>query len=396
MYDIVGKYNTARVFAVSVDSESYAQVLRMCNVEELRDSVIRMMPDMHASQGCTVGTSMTVGEKLNPAYVGSDIGCGMQVYKLEDNTVSLPALDDAVRELVPSGAALYPRANPIIKKVDIQSLYAFPVLRHDTVSRSIGTLGGGNHFIELDKSVDGEYYLVIHSGSRRLGKDVALYHQKMAFFTTHGITPEEVAKKRMRVSDVKSRLIPSQCFLSGEYKARYLHDMNIAVKYAEVSRKHMGELIIARLGLKVSESFTTVHNYIDTERSILRKGAVSAQEGEKLIIPINMRDGSLICVGKGNPDWNYTAPHGAGRVLKRSDAKATVTLEEYREAMKGVYSTSVNESTIDESPMAYRSMDDIYNTVDPTAAVTDIITPVYNFKASRAEAIDEETADGED
>lgn len=396
MYEIVGKYNKATVYAVSVDSDSHAQVLRMCNVEELKDCSIRMMPDMHASEGCTVGTSMTVGEKLNPSYVGSDIGCGMQVYKLENGSVDLPALDSAIRELIPSGAAVYPRANPVIRQVDIKSLYAYPVLRHETVSRSIGTLGGGNHFIELDKSVNGEYYLVIHSGSRRLGKDVALYHQKMAFFTAHGITPEEVAKKRMRVCDVKSRVIPSQCFLSGEYKDRYLHDMNIAVKYAEVSRKHMGELIIARMGLRVAESFTTVHNYVDTKHGILRKGAVSAQEREKLIIPINMRDGSLICIGKGNPDWNCTAPHGAGRVLKRSDAKATITIEEYREAMKGIYSTSVNESTVDESPMAYRGIDDIYGVIDPTATVTDIITPVYNFKASKSEATDEETADGED
>lgn len=388
MYDIVGKYNTATVYALNVDSESHAQVLRMCNIEELRDSVIRMMPDMHASEGCTVGTSMTVGESINPSYVGSDIGCGMQVYRLGDGFIDLPALDAAVRELIPSGAALYPRSNPVIKQVDVKSLYAYPTLRHETVSRSIGTLGGGNHFIELDKSVGGEYYLVIHSGSRRLGKDVALYHQKMAFFTSHGISPEEVARKRMRVCDVKSRLHPSQCFLSGEYKERYLHDMNIAVRYAEVSRKHMGELIIARLGLTVEESFTTVHNYVDTRHGILRKGAVSAQSGEKLIIPINMRDGSLICIGKGNPDWNYTAPHGAGRVLKRSDAKANISLEEYREAMKGIYSTSVNESTIDESPMAYRSIDDIHDAIEPTADVVDVITPVYNFKASRPETDD--------
>ena len=389
MYDIVGKYNTATVYALDVDSESHAQVLQMCNVEELRDCSIKMMPDMHASEGCTVGTSMTVGEKINPSYVGSDIGCGMQVYRLEDGFIDLPALDSAVRELIPSGAAVYPRANPVIKQVDIKSLYAYPTLRHETVSRAIGTLGGGNHFIELDRSVDGEYYLVIHSGSRRLGKDVALYHQKMAFFTSHGISPEEVAKKKLRVCDVKSRVIPAHCFLSGEHKGRYLHDMNIAVKYADVSRKYMGELILSKMGLKVAESFATVHNYIDTTHGILRKGAVSAQNGEKLIIPINMRDGSLICVGKGNPDWNFTAPHGAGRVLKRSDAKATISLEEYREAMKGIYSTSVNESTIDESPMAYRGIDDIHDTVEPTAEVVDIITPVYNFKASKSEVADD-------
>lgn len=395
MYDVIGKYNRATIYAQSVDSESYAQVLKMCNVEELAGSSIKMMPDMHASAGCTVGTSLTVGDKINPAYVGSDIGCGMQVYRLKDSEIDFAELDNAIREYVPSGAAIYPRSNPVIKQIPLEEMHCYPTLRHDTVVRSIGTLGGGNHFIEVDKSMDGNLYLVIHSGSRRLGKDVALYHQKMAFFAHHGISHEEVAKKKLKITDIKTHVLAQNCFLSGEGRERYLHDMNIAVKYAEVSRKNMGEIIISKLGLGVEEAFTTVHNYIDTEHGILRKGAVSAQNGEKLIIPINMRDGSLICRGKGNPDWNYTAPHGAGRLMKRSEAKASISLEEYREAMKGIYSTSVGESTIDESPMAYRSIDDIIDTVEPTVDIIDIITPVYNFKASKA-VIDEETADGED
>ena len=199
----------------------------------------------------------------------------------------------------------------------------------------------------------------------------------------------------MKVTDIQSRILPKDCFLSGENLARYLHDMNIAVKYAEISRKAMGETILSRLGLHVSEEFTTVHNYIDTKHGILRKGAVSAQQGERLIIPINMRDGSLICRGKGNPDWNFTAPHGAGRLMRRSEAKASISIEEYREAMRGIYTTSVNESTLDESPMAYRGIDDILDTVEPTVEVVDVVTPVYNFKASKA-TVDEETADGED
>jgi RNA-splicing ligase RtcB len=367
----------------------------MCNVEELKGSVIRMMPDMHASAGCTVGTSMTVGDKVNPAYVGSDIGCGMQVYKLKETEIDFAKLDNVIRTLIPSGAAIYPRSNPAIKQVPLEGLYCYPTLRHDVVMRSIGTLGGGNHFIEVDRSMDGNLYLVIHSGSRRLGKDVALYHQKMAFFAVHGITPEEVAKKKMKITDIKTRILPQHCFLSGENKERYLHDMNIAVKYAELSRKNMGDIIVSQLGLTVEDSFTTVHNYIDTQYGILRKGAVSAQKDETLIIPINMRDGSLICRGKGNPEWNFTAPHGAGRLMKRSDAKATITLEEYKEAMKGIYTTSVSESTLDESPMAYRSIEDIMDTVEPTVEILDVITPVYNFKASKA-VVDEETADGED
>lgn len=395
MYDIIGKYNKATVYALNIDAESYAQVLRMCNVEELSGSSIKMMPDMHASEGCTVGTSMTVGEKINPSYVGSDIGCGMQVYRLKEKDIDFAALDSAIREFIPSGASIHQRAVSDIKQVPLKELNCYGALRHETVLRSLGTLGGGNHFIEVDRGTEGELYLVIHSGSRRLGKDVALYHQKAAFFTAHGLTPEEAFKKKIAVSDVQSRILPSQCFLSGEYKERYLRDMNIAVKYAEVSRKYMGQTLIGKLGLNVENEFTTVHNYIDTKRGILRKGAVSAQKDETLIIPINMRDGSLLCRGKGNPEWNFTAPHGAGRLMKRSEAKASISLEEYKEAMKGIYSTSVSESTIDESPMAYRSIDDILDAVEPTVEITDIITPVYNFKASKAE-FDEETADGED
>lgn len=394
MYDITGKYNKATIYALNVDNESYAQVLRMCNTEELSDSVIRMMPDMHASAGCTVGTSMTVGEKVNPAYVGSDIGCGMQVYRLRETEMDFEALDRAIRELIPSGAAIYRTSNPAIKQIELDALYSAQTLHTDVVMRSLGTLGGGNHFIEVDRSMDGALYLVIHSGSRRLGKDVALYHQDVAFFINHGITPAEAARKRIKPADVKSTLTPAQCFLWGEYKEQYLHDMNIAKHYADVSRKDIGHKLIDRMGLTVEDSFTTVHNYIDTEQGILRKGAVSAGKGETLIIPINMRDGSLICRGKGNPDWNYTAPHGAGRLMKRSEAKAAISIEEYREAMKGIYTTSVNESTIDESPMAYRSIDDILDTVEPTVDVVDIILPVYNFKASKSEG-DEETADGE-
>ena len=395
MYDAIGKYNRATIYAETVDSDSYAQVLRMCNVEELKGSKIRMMPDMHASAGCTVGTSMTVDGLVNPSYVGSDIGCGMQVYILEDESVDFARLDEVIRTYIPSGGAIYERSHPSIKAIPLKDLYCYETIRKDTVMRSIGTLGGGNHFIEVDRSLDGKHYLVIHSGSRRLGKDVALYHQKMAFFIEHGISPEEVARKKMKTSDVKSRRIPQECFLSGEGLQRYLFDMNVAVRYAEVSRKAMGETIIERMGLHIADTFTTVHNYIDTTHGILRKGAVSAQLDERLIIPINMRDGSLICRGKGNADWNFTAPHGAGRLMRRSEAKASISLEEYRAAMRGIYTTSVNESTVDESPMAYRSIDDILDAIEPTAEVLDVITPVYNFKASKI-VFDEETADGED
>lgn len=395
MFDIIGKYNSATVYANTVDNESYSQVLAMCNVEELKDCKIRMMPDMHAAEGCTVGTSIAFTDKINPSYVGSDIGCGMQVYKLSDGTPDFQQLDDCIRTYIPSGALIHEKATPGIRQIPLDKLYCKEALYHDIVARSFGTLGGGNHFIEVDKGMDGSFYLIIHSGSRRLGKDVAAYYQKVAFFASNGVAPEDAIRKRIRFSSIKSPSPYGSCFLQGEYTEKYLHDMNIAVQYAELSRKQIGEEIIDRLGLTVEDSFTTIHNYIDTEAKILRKGAVSAKSGERLIIPINMRDGCLICRGKGNPDWNYTAPHGAGRLMKRSEAKESISLNEYKEAMKGIFSTSVNESTIDESPMAYRSADDIIDTVEPTVEITDISAPVYNFKASKA-FFDEDTADGQD
>lgn len=395
MFDIIGKYNSATVYAKSVDSESYAQVLAMCNNEELKDSKIKMMPDMHAAEGCTIGTSITITDKINPSYVGSDIGCGMQVYKLSDSEIDFPLFDSCVRTYIPSGAAIHKKATAGINQIPLKELYCNNILQHDIVARSFGTLGGGNHFIEIDKSIDGYNYLIIHSGSRRLGKDVATYYQNTAYFVMNGISPEEALKKRIRFSDIESRVQVGNCFLSGEYLEKYLHDMHIAVQYAALSRKQMGETLINHLDLKVEDSFTTIHNYVNMEDKILRKGAVSAKNNELLIIPINMRDGCLICKGKGNAEWNYTAPHGAGRMMKRSEAKVTISIEEYKNSMKGIFSTSVNESTIDESPMAYRSIDDIIDVVEPTVEIIDITMPVYNFKASK-ENIDEETADGQD
>ena len=396
MFEIIGKYNRATVYAATVDSEAYAQVLRMCNREELRDSRIRMMPDMHAAEGCTVGTSMTVGDRVDPAYVGGDIGCGMQVYRLDTPSVDLPRLDEAIRGCVPSGAAIFPSPNGAVHRVPLEKLRCYESISHQLVSRSFGTLGGGNHFIELEQGLDGALYLVIHSGSRRLGRDVALYHQAAAFFAALGMDEDEVKRKRLQPADIKTTVRPEDCFLSGYLLENYLHDMDIAVAYASESRRRMGEVILERLGITAADSFATIHNYVDTKARVLRKGAVSAQKGERLLIPINMKDGSLLCEGRGNPDWNCTAPHGSGRVMKRSEAKETLSMEDYQREMAGIYSTSVGESTMDESPMAYRRMAEIETAITPTAAVKDILTPLYNFKAGSTAAIDEETRDGED
>ena len=277
----------------------------------------------------------------------------------------------------------------------IKSLKCYDFIKYDIVLRSFGTLGGGNHFIELDRDSKGNLYLVIHSGSRRLGKDIAGYHRAHAFFQTHGISKEEVAKKKLRVCDIRSAVRSDDCFLSGERLNDYLSDMEIAMAYAKLSRKWMMKTIVEKASLTIEEDFCTVHNYIDAGNKILRKGAISAMAGERMLIPINMRDGSLLCVGKGNPEWNYTAPHGAGRVLKRSEAKELISLEDYRTAMQGVFSTSINENTIDESPLAYRAIEDILPVIEPTASVVEVLKPVYNFKASKR-VVDDETADDND
>jgi len=394
MFEVTGKYNKAMIYASTVDSASYAQVLRMCNTEALQGAKICMMPDMHAAEGCTVGTSMTVGERVNPAYVGGDIGCGMQVWMLEEESADYARLDEVIREKIPSGAEIQQKSLPALRSLPLDALYC-DRMRKDIVLRSFGTLGGGNHFIEMAKDARGRLCLIVHSGSRRLGRDVAMYHQVMAFFEQHGISREEAVRKKLQPGQIRSPIRPGDCFLSGENLTRYLHDMDITVEYARQSRISMGMTIIESMGFTVRDSFATIHNTIDTAAGILRKGAVSAQKGERLLIPINMKDGSLLCTGKGNPDWNCTAPHGSGRVMKRSEAKKAIDLEEYRREMEGIFTTSVGKSTIDESPMAYRRMEEILDAIDPTAEVVDILSPVYNFKASRP-VIDEEVMDGED
>ena len=393
MFTIRGKYNTAIVYAGRTDQESVAQVMAMCNTPYLAESRIRMMPDMHAAEGCTVGTSMTITGKANPAWVGGDIGCGMQVYKLQEREIDCAALDAVIRSEIPSGAAIFPGENKAVRQLHLSDLICGEWIRKKIVDASLGTLGGGNHFIEVDRDTDGALYLVIHSGSRRLGRDVATWWQNEAFCQTNGFDPKLFAKKKVDIS--KATVRKDHSWLEGEALEGYLHDMNIAVRYATRSRELMGETILNALGLHAVESFATIHNYIDTRHGVLRKGAVSAQAGEKLIIPINMRDGSLICTGKGNEEWNCTAPHGAGRMMTRSQAKQEITIEAYRAAMEGIWSSSVSESTLDESPMAYRGIDEILDVIEDTAEVTQLLTPIYNFKASKA-SVDEETMDGND
>lgn len=384
--------NKTIIYAETFEYEAYDQLKELCNFEAYLDSKIRIMPDAHAGKGCVVGTTMTISNKVTPNLVGVDIGCGMLTVGLKDSTIDFSKLDKVISNKIPSGFSVHDRA---------KSSFDFSNLRcsnHVDLKRallSIGSLGGGNHFIEVDYSEKThKYYLVIHSGSRKLGGDVCKYYQDLAFQKVNEMkkVKEELIKKlksegREKEIDSQLKLIikPSAnkdlAFLSGSDFNDYLNDMALVQKFAVLNRKTMADIIIKEMGFNESERFETIHNYIDFKRMILRKGAVSAEYGEKLLIPINMRDGSLICVGKGNEDWNFSAPHGAGRLMSRSKAKELINLEEYELSMNGIYSTSVCQSTLDEAPQAYKSMEEIVQAIEPTVDIIDIIKPEYNFKS---------------
>ena len=406
MFELNGKYNTAKVFTDIIEEEAISQIINMCNQKAFEGSQVRIMPDVHAGKGCTIGTTMTITDKVVPNLVGVDIGCGMEVAclgKIELTDKHFAQLDKTIREYVPSGFNVRDKADNVYakafaKEVDLKSLRCYEAIKdtEDRAMRSLGTLGGGNHFIEVDKAEDGKYYLVIHSGSRCLGVAVASYYQKVAYKDLSQRFNKEAqqavidrCKAEGRVQDIESELktlakmsVPEDfAYCEGKLFEDYIHDMKIVQEYAVWNRKAIRSEICLDMGFSYGEEFTTIHNYLDTENMILRKGAVSAQAGEKLIIPINMRDGSLICTGKGNTDWNCSAPHGAGRLMSRSTAKGNITLAEFEDSMQGIYTTSVGTSTLDESPMAYKSINDILDNIGDTVTVNEIIKPVYNFKA---------------
>ena len=398
--EIKGKVNTALCYAKVVEDEAIEQIRRMCDYEMTRGSKIRIMPDVHSGKGCTIGTTMTVVDKVVPNVVGVDIGCGMYTVSLGKGDIDFEKVD-AAAHYIPSGTRVWEGRK---EKFDLTCLKCYRELK-DTkrLARSLGTLGGGNHFIEIDEASDGTKYLVIHSGSRNLGKQVAEHYQKLAVLLDRGF--EEYFEKRDQIiatykaegrkteiegalKELKRQVFKGDsampedlCFLYGTYMEDYLHDVEICQAFAKRSRELMAEILIGLSGLTAGESFHTIHNYIDTSEMILRKGSIAAHKGEKVLIPINMRDGSVIAVGKGNPEWNYSAPHGAGRIMSRTKAKDTLSMEEYKEAMKGIYTTSVSESTLDEAPMAYKSLEDIIDVITESVDVIEVIKPVYNFKA---------------
>ncbi|MCX4304363.1 MAG: RtcB family protein [Acetatifactor sp.] len=398
MIELKGKYNQAKIFTDVVDEASVAQVLLLLNQEFVSGSRIRLMPDIHAGAGCTIGTTMTITDKVVPNLVGVDIGCGMETVRVKEKHMELQKLDKLIYEKIPSGFQVREKTHRCFEEIDLQELYCYKYINSHRAEKSLGTLGGGNHFIEANRDEDGNLYLVVHSGSRHLGLEVANYYQEEGYRSLNGTSKEDVdglvarLKAQGREREIQKQItalkktiqtnIPrALAYVSGELFGQYIHDMKIVQRYAELNRQAMMDEMVKGMKLHVEEQFTTIHNYIDTDAMILRKGAVSARKGEKLLIPINMRDGSLLCTGKGNEDWNQSAPHGAGRLMSRSAAKESFTVSEFKNQMQGIYTTSVGKDTLDECPMAYKGMEDIVKNISDTAEIDRIIKPIYNFKA---------------
>lgn len=410
MFELSGKYNTCKIFTDNCDNETISQLTNLLNQESVKGSKIRIMPDTHAGKGCVIGTTMTLQDKVIPNLVGVDIGCGMLAIKLKEKEIDLKLLDEVINKYVPAGFEIHESpvsrsfADKIIAPVDV-----------DKAFKSLSSLGGGNHFLEIDRDSRGNLWLVVHTGSRHLGIEVCEYYQNKAYEklqesakggslkqlidtmiselkTAH--REKEISKQIEKIKADYERenntKVPRElAYLTGQDFDDYIHDMQLTQQHAAINRKCIADTIITKMDLHpVSKDccydencFDTIHNYIDCDNMILRKGSVSAELGEWLIIPMNMRDGSLICIGKGNPDWNYSAPHGAGRIMSRSQAKDRVNLDDFEESMKGIYSTSVCASTIDESPFVYKPMQEIIDNIKDTVEIIDIIKPIYNFKA---------------
>lgn len=393
-----GKYNTANIYASVIEDEATAQIIELLNQPFAENQRIAIMPDVHAGAGCVIGTTMTITDKVVPNLVGVDIGCGMETVKLKEQNIDLQRLDECIRENIPAGMTIRAFRHKYAQEANLKSLRCSAHVDPDRAKLSVGTLGGGNHFIEVDKDKHGNLYLIIHSGSRHLGVETAKFYQNEAYKRLSKPNRQEIneivdsLKKQNRQSEIRAALAEYQrklpdipkdlAYCEGELFDSYIHDMRIVQHFAALNRKAMVDEIVNGMGLHIDEQFTTIHNYIDIDNMILRKGSVSAQSGEILLIPINMRDGSLICKGKGNPDYNCSAPHGAGRLFSRNQAKRKFSVEDFQNEMQGIYTTSVNESTLDECPMAYKSLKDIVDNLGDTVEILEQIKPIYNFKAN--------------
>ena len=401
MITIKGTYNEAIVYTGELEPTASAQIKAVCDQRAFAGSKIRIMPDVHAGMGCVIGTTMTITDKVVPGMVGVDIGCGMQTARLAEKEIDFEVLDNFIRRSIPCGRDIRKSYHEYNERIDLSGLHCVAQVNLERARRSIGTLGGGNHFIEVDRDEDGTLYLVVHSGSRHIGNEVARLYQDEGLRAMSGAAgfqiEETIARmkaegKTKEINETVKKLkargaapvsVPKDlAYVEGALFDDYLHDMKLIQRFAKLNREAMVDVILRGMGLTVAEEFATIHNYIDTESMILRKGAVSARRGEKLLIPINMRDGSLICVGRGNEDWNYSAPHGAGRLMSRREAFSRLSMEEYKREMAGIFSSCVIKGTLDESPMAYKPMDDIIAGIGPTAEIVSRITPLYNFKAA--------------
>ena len=399
MIEVKGTHNSAICYCDTLDEKSADQIRSVCDRPEFTASKIRIMPDVHAGMGCTIGTTMTITDKIVPGMVGVDIGCGMETVELAQNKIDFEKLDEVIRAHIPAGREVRDDYHALNAEIDLTQLRC-PKVQLDRARHSIGTLGGGNHFIEVGRSDDGALFLVVHSGSRHIGHEVADYYQDEAVKHLSGNSKAQIDEliarlksegrdkeiaseiKRVKSDGANSLTIPKDLtYVSGELFDDYIHDMKIIQRFAVLNRQAMTDVILTNMGLTKAGEFTTIHNYIDTDAMILRKGAVSAKQGEKLLIPFNMRDGSLICVGKGNDDWNQSAPHGAGRIMSRMAALRSLSMDEYKEQMEGVFTTCIGESTLDEAPMAYKSIEAIVSHIAPTVEIVSRLKPVYNFKA---------------
>ena len=399
MIEIKGLHNTALCYTPALEPTAELQIRTVCDQEAFAGCKIRIMPDVHAGKGCTIGTTMTIKDKIVPGMVGVDIGCGMETVRLAEKEIDFAALDALIRKEIPCGQNIRRDEHQYNEEINLYRLHCAPYVSIERAKRSIGTLGGGNHFIEVDRGENGDLYLVVHSGSRHLGTQVCKYYQDQGRFAMWGGArhqiDELIAEYRAagRWQEIQSAIdelrkehaisIPKDlAYVEGKLFEDYIHDMRITQRFAVLNRKAMTDVILRGMGLTKVEEFTTIHNYIDTEKMILRKGSVSAEAGEKLLIPINMRDGSLICIGKGNEEWNCSAPHGAGRLMSRKQAFAQLSMDEYTAEMEGIWSSCVVKDTLDESPMAYKPLDEIVSEIGPTADIIERIRPVYNFKAA--------------
>ncbi len=400
MIKVEGKYNRAICYCAELEKAAAGQIKAVCDQEAFADSKIRIMPDVHAGMGCTIGTTMTISNKVVPGMVGVDIGCGMETICIREKEIDFNKFDSLIRREIPCGRDIRDTEHALNSEIDLNGLYCAEYVKLVRARRSIGTLGGGNHFIEVNKDDEGHLYIVVHSGSRHLGNEAAKYYQNEGFAALCGSArfqidamiremkeqgrSKEISRelKRLREECAEAVSVPKElAYVEGKLFDEYIHDMKIIQKFAALNRKAMADVIVKGMGVTVEEQFTTIHNYIDTDEMMLRKGAISAKKGEKILIPINMSDGSLICIGKGNDDWNCSAPHGAGRVMSRKDAFEKLSMQEYEEQMEGIYTTCISRKTLDEAPMAYKPLNEIIEQINPTAEIICRIKPLYNFKA---------------